>query len=116
MVTVQEMGQSVVKGGVYPWIQQENFQPAPGRRVPGLIGPQRLAQSGHDTVLPPCSDKKQKPLTPDGMRGGLTAVPLSFLTLGRDVAGRRAPASPALPLAFHPRLPEGRFQPAAAPL
>ena len=48
---------------------------------------------------------------PCGMRGGGTAVPLSFISHGRDVAGRRAPRSPALPLAFHPTLPGGGFQP-----
>ena len=41
------------------------------------------------------------------MRGGKTAVPLSFVTHGRDVAGRRAPVSPSLPLAFRPELPRG---------
>ena len=48
---------------------------------------------------------------PCGMRGGGTAVPLPFISHGRDVAGRRAPKSPALPLTFHPTLPGGGFQP-----
>lgn len=46
---------------------------------------------------------------PDGMRGGGTAVPLSFIPFGRDVAGRRAPKSPSLPLAVRPDLPPGRL-------
>ena len=45
---VQKMGQPVVKGGVHAGIEQKNLKPAACRRVPGLVGPQSLAQSGHE--------------------------------------------------------------------
>ena len=51
-VPVEEVGQPVVQRGMHPRIEQENLQPAPGRRVPGLIGPQGLSQSCQRKHLP----------------------------------------------------------------
>ena len=47
LVTVQGVGQPVVKGGVHAGVEEKNLQPAAGRRIPGLVGPQGFAQSGH---------------------------------------------------------------------
>ena len=44
MVLPQPMAHPVKDGGVNAGVKQKDLQPAPGRRVPGLIGPQGLSQ------------------------------------------------------------------------
>ena len=47
MMSVEEMSQPVVQGGVNARVEQKDLQPASRRRVPGLVGPQGFSQSGH---------------------------------------------------------------------
>ena len=42
-VPVEKVGKPVVDERVHARVEQKNLQPAPGRRIAGLIGPQGLA-------------------------------------------------------------------------
>ena len=53
-VPVEAVGQPVVQRGMHARIEQKDLQPAPGRRVAGLIGPQGLSQSCQSKHPPEC--------------------------------------------------------------